>query len=168
MGIFLCGRAVVWEMGFNCDTVDLLSLPLLVGIGGLGCYVLWKIWRGFRNAHRLFRAVLKTIAICVFMIMIFIALDRYINRGSIGFFYGWQFCGAGAILAVWVSAFHRLRQRNIVLDRDNQVCVHCPSCGYSLIGLTELRCPECGATFTIDELIRAQRYAAAEQSARRP
>ena len=45
-----------------------------------------------------------------------------------------------------------------VVGRDNLVRVKCPECGYSLIGLRDLRCPECGATFTIDELIRAQHY----------
>jgi predicted MFS family arabinose efflux permease len=28
----------------------------------------------------------------------------------------------------------------------------CPNCGYNLTGLREARCPECGSTFTLDEL----------------
>jgi hypothetical protein len=28
----------------------------------------------------------------------------------------------------------------------------CPGCGYSLIGLPSLRCPECGRAFTLEEL----------------
>jgi hypothetical protein len=32
----------------------------------------------------------------------------------------------------------------------------CPACGYNLTGLTIARCPECGSTFTIDELLRSQ------------
>ena len=28
----------------------------------------------------------------------------------------------------------------------------CPSCGYSLVGLPDQRCPECGRPFTLDEL----------------
>ena len=30
----------------------------------------------------------------------------------------------------------------------------CPRCGYSLIGLREARCPECGWSTTLDELLR--------------
>jgi predicted RNA-binding Zn-ribbon protein involved in translation (DUF1610 family) len=28
----------------------------------------------------------------------------------------------------------------------------CPKCGYNLSGLTQLRCPECGAVYRLDEL----------------
>ena len=52
----------------------------------------------------------------------------------------------------------RLLRGKSVVGPDNQVRVHCPSCGYSLIGLRNLRCPECGTEFTIDELIRSQGY----------
>ncbi len=34
-----------------------------------------------------------------------------------------------------------------------------PGCGYSLVGLETCQCPECGAAFTIDQLIRDQDYA---------
>lgn len=34
--------------------------------------------------------------------------------------------------------------------------VSCPVCKYSMTGLRESRCPECGAQFTIDELFSAQ------------
>ena len=31
--------------------------------------------------------------------------------------------------------------------------VPCPSCGYNLRGLREARCPECGSSFTIEQLV---------------
>jgi hypothetical protein len=34
--------------------------------------------------------------------------------------------------------------------------VVCPTCGYNLSGLREARCPECGASFTLDELAASQ------------
>lgn len=34
--------------------------------------------------------------------------------------------------------------------------VACPICGYNMTGLREARCPECGAVFTLDELLTAQ------------
>jgi hypothetical protein len=32
----------------------------------------------------------------------------------------------------------------------------CPSCGYNLMGLRQTTCPECGASYTIDELTALQ------------
>jgi DNA-directed RNA polymerase subunit RPC12/RpoP len=32
----------------------------------------------------------------------------------------------------------------------------CPVCGYRMAGLREARCPECGAAFTIEQLVAAQ------------
>ena len=32
----------------------------------------------------------------------------------------------------------------------------CPKCGYNLTGLYEARCPECGAKYTLDELVASQ------------
>ena len=38
--------------------------------------------------------------------------------------------------------------------------VLCPRCGYNLAGLREARCPECGASFTLDQLLATQPRAA--------
>jgi hypothetical protein len=32
----------------------------------------------------------------------------------------------------------------------------CPTCGYNLTGLSDTRCPECGAQFTLDQLLANQ------------
>jgi hypothetical protein len=34
--------------------------------------------------------------------------------------------------------------------------VVCPLCGYNLTGLRQAACPECGDTFTLDQLAAAQ------------
>ena len=34
--------------------------------------------------------------------------------------------------------------------------VACPQCGYNLTGLSESRCPECGRTYTLNQLFDAQ------------
>ena len=43
--------------------------------------------------------------------------------------------------------------------------VSCPVCGYSLAGLREARCPECGTHFTLDQLLAAQSHAAPSPAA---
>ena len=35
---------------------------------------------------------------------------------------------------------------------------HCPECGYSMNGLDNSACPECGRRYTLDELIGLQGY----------
>ena len=139
---------------------------MLLGACFAWLFSLWQIWRVIRGARPISHAAVFTIIISLLVISGLFALDEYARRGKEEIMLGWFFCGLASIMFVWLSAFHRLFHRFPVLDHDNQVRVHCPTCGYSLIGLTELRCPECGTTFTIDELIRAQRYAGAENTVR--
>lgn len=45
------------------------------------------------------------------------------------------------------------------IERLKQTGAHnvaCPICGYNLTGLSAAQCPECGAKFTLDELLAAQ------------
>ena len=73
---------------------------------------------------------------------------------------------AGAVtLLFWLPTAQRLRLGRPVVNSENLVNVTCPHCGYSLIGLRDLRCPECGTQFSIDELIRRQNYGIPLQSA---
>lgn len=47
------------------------------------------------------------------------------------------------------------RAERIARSAGDVVC--CPRCGYNLTGLREARCPECGAQYTLDQLLAAQR-----------
>jgi hypothetical protein len=47
-------------------------------------------------------------------------------------------------------------ERAARLSRANADVLICPTCGYNLTGLRESRCPECGASFTLNELLAAQ------------
>jgi hypothetical protein len=70
--------------------------------------------------------------------------------------------GGGGVPIVWVlatvllwreTAAERIaRMSNLVSNPT----VLCPVCGYNLSGLREARCPECGASFTLDELAASQ------------
>lgn len=39
-------------------------------------------------------------------------------------------------------------------ESDLSRFVRCGNCGYSLVGLREVRCPECGWGSTVDEVVR--------------
>ncbi len=68
--------------------------------------------------------------------------------------------------AVFWCAVTTMRWRETSAERAERLSgqsgrgVVCPTCGYSLTGLHEARCPECGAEFTLDSLYAAQPAAA--------
>ncbi len=70
--------------------------------------------------------------------------------------------GGGFVPIVWVlatvllwreTAAERLARMSKLVSNPT---VLCPFCGYNLSGLREARCPECGASFTLDELAASQ------------
>jgi hypothetical protein len=69
--------------------------------------------------------------------------------------------GGAIVPIVWVLATVLLwretpRERMARLAALGLRGIHCPICGYALTGLSEARCPECGARFTLDQLFAAQ------------
>jgi DNA-directed RNA polymerase subunit RPC12/RpoP len=71
------------------------------------------------------------------------------------------FLGGVIAMLLWLFATVFL-WRETAAERAEQVkassksAITCPTCGYNLTGLTESRCPECGAKFTLDELMAMQ------------
>ncbi len=55
------------------------------------------------------------------------------------------------LLALFILLSRSSSRARIVTGDD----VPCPSCGYNLRGLREARCPECGSSFTIEQLVRS-------------
>jgi hypothetical protein len=132
------------------------------GVGVILASICWTlallwIWRPVERRKEFIRPILWTIALT----LITAVAAAFVNatvRNEEPVILAICLLGTGIVVLVWAPTVQHLRRRTPVVDQDNLVRVHCPSCGYSLIGLSELRCPECGATFTIDQLIRAQRY----------
>ena len=72
--------------------------------------------------------------------------------------------GGGTVPIVWVLGTV-LVWRETPRERAERLsaragAVVCPLCGYNLAGLRESRCPECGTSFTLDQLVAAQPPAA--------
>jgi hypothetical protein len=59
----------------------------------------------------------------------------------------------GTVLLWRETATERLARMSKLVSAPT---VLCPFCGYNLSGLREARCPECGASFTLDELAASQ------------
>ena len=69
--------------------------------------------------------------------------------------------GGGTVPITWVLSTV-LIWRETAAERLGRLTAHgmpvlaCPLCGYNLAGLTEARCPECGATFTLEQIVLAR------------
>jgi hypothetical protein len=65
----------------------------------------------------------------------------------------WDVVWVGSTILMWrETATERAERLHAVAIG----AIACPSCGYNLTGLREARCPECGAQFTLDELLAYQ------------
>ena len=69
--------------------------------------------------------------------------------------------GGGTVPITWVLTTV-LIWRETAAERLQRLTAHgmpviaCPLCGYNLAGLQEAKCPECGASFTLEQLILAR------------
>lgn len=96
------------------------------------------------------------------------ALGGSIAEGLIRYADGFgAFFGGVLTITVWliVTVFlwrDTRAERAERVKKSNRSAIVCPTCGYNLTGLSECRCPECGSTFTLDELMALQPSADAE------
>jgi hypothetical protein len=126
--------------------------------------MLMVIWRPMRRGRRFVVPSIATIALAVASLAGMFAIDELLRSRDEDFLMmAVLFMGSAAVILVWLPTMQRLLRGKSVIGPDNLVSVHCPHCGYSLIGLRNLRCPECGTEFTIDELIRSQGYRGVEK-----
>ena len=133
----------------------------VAALAGSTCWfaALIGIWRPMQKGRAFVLPSIVTLAIGVGVIAGSIAIDVLLRvRDEEVLMFSLALVGGAALILTWLPTARRLLRGRPVLGADHQVRVRCPTCGYSLIGLRDLRCPECGTTFTIDELIRAQGY----------
>ena len=78
------------------------------------------------------------------------------GEGEIGVLFGGGLPPIVWVLAtvlIWRETPQERMQRITAMGTDS---VSCPVCGYNLTGLREARCPECGSSFTLDQLLSGQ------------
>lgn len=61
--------------------------------------------------------------------------------------------GFTVLFVIWFRQSRRLADRLRLWEQAPL----CPACGYAMAGLTEARCPECGASYSLEELWQRQR-----------
>lgn len=129
----------------------------LLAAGAVWCVALITIWSSYRRFRLALQAIIGVVGIWGIAIPLCMMLEAWLRNEEL-----WI---SACILAAstgtfyWVTRCAYLARRGVpLINRDGHVNVHCPVCGYAMIGLTEARCPECGAKFTLDELIRRQDF----------
>jgi hypothetical protein len=78
------------------------------------------------------------------------------------------FVGTLVALCSWPMIAVFVWRENADERGRRSVNVSCPACSYNLTGLSECRCPECGAQYTIDQLYAAQPKPLAASAVSRP
>ena len=69
--------------------------------------------------------------------------------------------GGGTVPITWVLSTVLIWRENAA-ERLSRLTAHgmpviaCPLCGYNLAGLNEARCPECGGSFTLEQVLLAR------------
>ena len=62
----------------------------------------------------------------------------------------------------WRSTGMRVRAQLQAAGINMEQLLVCPQCGYSLMGLRDVRCPECGWSTTVDDIVRRSLFEALE------
>jgi hypothetical protein len=174
-GVAVSLQRMGWGLRTDTNGVRFAIAGTLAAVVWLG--LLWVIWRppqkdraiGSVDPDESGRGGLIAAAVGTFLVMAIAGVVAEIIARS-GFVHGdrsimhtsvWLLTG-GALVALWLPGIRRLEAQRPALDCS--VDIRCPTCGYSMAGLTLLRCSECGAAFTIDGLLRAQGFDAAPKN----
>ncbi len=179
-GLFLTGSAMILTWSFGIlrgwssggvrrgrvrDEEIIVAVIVSLAIWILVLIWIWRpVMKSVRFAPTLRAArpwlwpTLLTAVVSTAVLLACLALDGAPLAQVEYFMAGLSIFGGAIVLLFWLPLIDSMDLARPVLNDEDQVNVHCPTCGYSLIGLRDLRCPECGDRFTIDELIRRQNY----------
>jgi hypothetical protein len=114
---------------------------------------------GLPEVGELVRTLLLVAGVWIAAIPITVLLDTKVQRAD-GLIVGTVFAAIATTVGLLVTLAYRTMAGRTVRDALGAVRVNCPRCGYSMVGLCSSTCPECGTTFTIDQIIGGQDYAA--------
>ncbi len=128
----------------------------LLGAGAAWLGILYWIWRGGRSSRVPLGAILGSLSIGIGTGVAMPVIDHYVVNEEEQLMVAAALWGAAMILILWLPVAQRRTKNTPLVSDDGIVQLFCPECRYSMVGLREARCPECGTAFTIDELFVRQ------------
>ncbi len=137
------------------DEVAAVSF-LLVGFIYLG--VLYWIWSRHRRMRVIWIGASLTFGITLVAILVCVVVTAWFGGDEEFLVSGILLGAGGVIVAVWTHLYHRHISGRALYDETGTLALRCPACNYSMVGLKESRCPECGREYTLDELLARQDF----------
>ncbi len=158
--LFICGG---FMFGFILDGVfglsdrEALILTFVLTCSGAGvCWVLlWRgvvVWSPTRVSGTLIVLVgscLAALLIGVFVASVTLATEAGVVFACLSGLTLWM----GSTVFVWRETPEEFSAR--IKGGPGRELL-CPTCGYTMVGLYESRCPECGTRYTLDQLYASQ------------
>ncbi|WP_432797611.1 hypothetical protein [Poriferisphaera sp. WC338] len=133
-------------MGVSFIPATIVWIPLV--------YVLWT--RGIGHKPILF-GVLGSVGLIGHSIGIGIVIDSMVRwQYSEIWIFTLVFATIFLVGLLWTWVLWWGYKRRLVWDMGEDREVYCVDCGYNLHGRRDTTCPECGATPTLEELVRGQ------------
>ncbi len=126
--------------------------------GALWCGALAWVWSSYRKWRRLIATVCTILGIWLVAIPVCVVLSEVLRQEEFLIASTILLAVAATIATIVVNAHYATRGRPLE-DRSGTIAVVCPQCQYSMVGLESCQCPECGAAYTVDRLIKEQNYA---------
>ncbi len=125
--------------------------------------VLWfvaliKIWATYTRFRNVLKTIFGILAIWAVAIPLGILADVLMRGGEEFVIAACILTAIGGSILLITSTAHRVRRGKPILTPEGLPNINCPSCDYSMVGLHESRCPECGTRYTLDELLLKQGY----------
>jgi hypothetical protein len=135
-------------------------------VGGLaviasGAFIAATAWLWSRKGkwRTIAAPTIYTVCIIVGTTILCLFVNNTLRGDKDFLFSGLIMLGVAAIILVWAARVYRIsRGRPMHNSSDGLVNVHCPNCNYRMVGLHESRCPECGTSYTLDELLAKQNF----------
>jgi hypothetical protein len=138
---------------------ELVGFLAAMAGGGFLAAAAW-LWSRTGRRRMMLAPVVLTLGTVAATIALGVLVDENLPGASDMVVFGLVAFGAAGIIVIWTQALRRRgpQWRALNNPQDGLPDVHCPTCSYRMVGLTESRCPECGTTYTLDELIAKQGF----------
>jgi hypothetical protein len=144
VAMVLLGLSEAWAGGIEDEAVA-------VGVGvaaAIWCGLLVPIWGNVPRGRRIIRAFLLVLGTWAIVMPATLAIDEALRgRGDL-------LLAAAVLLGIALTflfvalAFRQSRGPSVSIPE-----IRCAACGYHLQGLRSCQCPECGRSYTLEEIV---------------
>jgi hypothetical protein len=131
-------------------------LALTMGVAGATwCSVLALLWWTFQRFQLALKSVFAILATWAIVLPATLLIDSIMRRGEEYLIAAAVFLGIACSIALIILICYRRFRAGPTARAIVHMRMACPECGYSLVGLTDCRCPECGSQYTVETLVEA-------------